>query len=113
MTVRRGPQGDLGGEAHRIEVGGAADAAIDALVSRESSVDLEAQRLREECGVAECRMNVERKVRGVERNVVVEECADALEVGSGERAIPAPEETVVHEQEVRVRVRGGADGAQR
>lgn len=74
---------------------------MDRLVRGEAAAHLEAEGLREEGGVAEGRVGVEREVSAVDGDVVREQRLQPVVHGSGDRGEPAPEEPVVHQEEVR------------
>jgi hypothetical protein len=45
-------------------------------------------------------VGIKRQVRGVERHIVLQQRAHALQVRSGQRLQPAPEQAVMHDQQV-------------
>ncbi len=73
---------------------------------------LQAQRGAEEGVVAEPGMRIEREVRTVNREVVVQQLAEQLVVRARPGMRPAPEQTVMDDQEVGARVDGEADRRQ-
>ena len=79
----------------------APDADRHALVVAEPALDREPEPLGEDHVVAHGRVEVERNVRGVERDVVLEQRRDPAIAPAGQRDVAVPEQSVVHQQERR------------
>jgi hypothetical protein len=78
----------------------AADADRDRLVARELPRRHEAECAREQRVVAERRVAVQRQVRGVDGDVVIEQSLESTVDDAADRLRAGPEHPVVHEQEV-------------
>ena len=76
----------------------------------ERTADLEAERARQDGGVSELRMTVERQVRPIERDVVLEQTGDTHELRSNQRADPSPEQPMMDDQQVGFPLRRHSDG---
>lgn len=82
------------------KVRGALHSACDATNTREGVVRVQTKTFRKESGVAKYRMRVQRKVRRIHGNVVLQQQADPFVVMPCQRDDTAPEESVVDNKEV-------------
>src|ERR1017187_4633906 len=86
-------------QLRRRKVAVSADATVNRFVTRETDGRLEPDFPREKAGVAESLVRIERQVRRIQRNIVVEKQAHARVERAREWLESAPEEPLMHEQE--------------
>ena len=93
------------------DVGFTAHADVDRLVSRKTCERCESELAREQYVVADLGMRIEWEVRGIERDPGCEQCVNAAKVRTSQGLKPAPEQTVMHQEQICALLRGAPDRA--